>query len=485
MSTLTMYNFSKRKNSTAAPATAGVDFDVTLKDRTDILNPVFRLALASFPAYNYAQFLGRYYFVTGVESVTSDIWDISCSVDVLATYKSAIQNTSAFVLYDTTTNTEVIDTRLSTKTTKTVTTGSASFTMFNGSSAVVSITGRNTTSSYAITVPQAQGLLAKVSTWMDDSSGADLPDRVRIDDGGSSIFSSVEDALQDVSDSLIKGFRSMVSTGKVGDCIKSAFVVPVDLTNEWTINANLYLGEYPARDSSNNQIVGKRIPLGAGRVITDSVAISIPWQFTDWRRNSPYTELYCYIPFVGMVHLNASELIDETVLNIFALLDGATGDLLMVLSASGRRIGQYNTNIAAQMPIGASNFTPMQTATAIGSAVAGVGATIASGGSIFPATAGLIGVLTNSQPTVTTIGSNTGGIALAIERTAYVFCVTHDTNVSPDSVSAIMGTPARAVKSLSGLSGYVQTVGASVAGLMTDSERDAINNLLNGGVYIE
>ena len=486
MSTLTMYNFSKRKNSTAAPASAGVDFDVTLKDRTDILNPVFRLALASFPAYNYAQFLGRYYFVTGIESVTTDIWDISCSVDVLATYKSAIQSTSAFVLFDTTANTEVIDTRLSLKTTKTVTAESGAFTVLgNGTSAVLSITGKDSTSTYAMSVSQAEGILSELEAWLGRSTssplgGADMPLRPRADDGGGGIFSSVEDAIQDVSDTLTRGFRQFIYTGKAGDSIKDARIIPIDLTSIWTNLHNIYLGDYQI-----NSFAGHKLPTGSSRIVTDVAAVQIPWQFTDWRRNSPYTELYLYIPYVGMIHLNASELIGETVINVFALVDGATGDALFVVSVNNRRIAQYNTNIAANMPIGASNVTPLQAVTQIGAAVGGVAATIASHGSVLPAMAGLAGIIGNAQPTQTTIGSNTGAISLAIEKDVRCYCVTHDTNVSPDSVSAIMGTPARAVKSLSGLSGFVQTVGASVAGMMTESERDAINNLLNGGVYIE
>ena len=61
----------------------------------------------------------------------------------------------------------------------------------------------------------------------------------------------------------------------------------------------------------------------------------------------------------------------------------------------------------------------------------------------------------------------------------------HDTVVSPDSVSAFMGTPAMAVKSLSGLSGYVETRLFSVSGTMLENERIEINRFMDGGVYIE
>ena len=54
--TVTLYNFSKKENSTGRPA-SGADFPCVLKDGTGILNPVITLdlGLSSSPAgYNYA-----------------------------------------------------------------------------------------------------------------------------------------------------------------------------------------------------------------------------------------------------------------------------------------------------------------------------------------------------------------------------------------------------------------------------------------------
>ena len=114
---LTLWKFSKRENSTAIPSTPGTELDILLKDRTQILSPVFLLELSSYPDYNYALFEGRYYFITQIESLREDLWSLSCRVDVLGSYKTEILASSAFVAYDTTSNTEISDKRLSTKTT--------------------------------------------------------------------------------------------------------------------------------------------------------------------------------------------------------------------------------------------------------------------------------------------------------------------------------------------------------------------------------
>ena len=102
-------------------------------------------------------------------------------------------------------------------------------------------------------------------------------------------------------------------------------------------------------------------------------------------------------------------------------------------------------------------------------------------------TGGIMGMLDHIRPLAQTIGTAGGSalLALGLPKPLTVIEVTHDTTVSPSSVSGIIGTPTNAVKSLSGLTGYVETRNASVSGAMTDRERIAINRYLDGGIYIE
>lgn len=95
-------SFSKRNNSTAIPGT-GVTYTGTLKDNCDILKPaiVFQAAGAVdyFPAsYNYAYIdaFDRYYFITKWEWSERN-WIVYLDVDVLATYKAAIGESTHYV----------------------------------------------------------------------------------------------------------------------------------------------------------------------------------------------------------------------------------------------------------------------------------------------------------------------------------------------------------------------------------------------------
>lgn len=98
--------FEKRANSTKQPDSGVVNtqVDCYLLDNTSILNPVFviekTVAMRFEPyvfTYAYVQDFERYYHVTNVVS-SKNLWTIYLTVDVLATYRHEIRNSSQYVL---------------------------------------------------------------------------------------------------------------------------------------------------------------------------------------------------------------------------------------------------------------------------------------------------------------------------------------------------------------------------------------------------
>ena len=110
------YNNTKRHNSTALPPTYTEMRDCKFKQPTSLLEPVLIVAFNTKPYYNYFSIDNRYYWITDITSLKEDLWQISGKVDVLATYRRHIQNTRAFVLYDSTANTQLPDNRLAIQT---------------------------------------------------------------------------------------------------------------------------------------------------------------------------------------------------------------------------------------------------------------------------------------------------------------------------------------------------------------------------------
>lgn len=477
------YSFSKRHNSTAQP-TGGTLIDVQLKGGCDILAPVFILNYSGVPTFNYMSFEGRYYFVTGIKSVRQDLFEVSCEVDVLATWKAAITGSSQYVLYYTHANTEIVDRRLSTKTAITIQSDTEQFNnLGGGNSYMLTAVGSQGTKIYACGKSAVDDLFINTTLSGIKTTFEDAIDDFITDILNPATFGSVEDAIKGFLELYLLSLKvtSHVSNTlqfahDAAQFVKNCYVLPIAPTDIGGQLADIYLGQWISNTQGNRDFP---------RIVHDSATVSIPWQASDWRRNAPYHELYLYIPYIGLIPLPASELIGVTNITVNVAVDTYSGVTSFVVNAdNGAVIGQYSTNIAAPYAIGASNIDIVSSGAEIASSgMALIGNALM--GNAAGALAGSIGMSNSIKPFDASIASNGGAAGMGLGNTVKIFSVFHDTTVSPASVSAVKGTPYNGVMSLSGVSGYVQCSDASVAGSMTDTEREEINNLLNGGVYIE
>lgn len=467
--------FSKRRNSTAVPDGFDAEYRVAFKGSCSYDNPVFLLSEASF-LYNYVEWSGWYYYVSDVVVIRDNLLEVHCTVDALGTFRDDIRNSRQFVAYDTTPNTEISDKRLSTKTTtvRAEAVGSAFEYIGADFCVMLNVVGDAACCTYAMTIGAASDLLNNVNTWgqsiLPDVDPADPP----------------ADWLSKIADSITKGFRQLISSPSAASCIKSAYIIPIGYGKIPGTVENVMLGQF------DTGIAGKRLTT---RGLQDAAAVAIPWQTQDWRRNSPYTEIYLYLPILGNISLPASGLIGAEYIYIDMSIDMTAGDCIITLAtdplsggAANHVIGQYAVNIAANFQIGAAAAGTTQILGGIAAGVGGIAATIATGGAAAVAvgTAAIAGEFNGMTPIATSIGSAGGGAILALfgflPRCMVIF---HDTVTEPDAVRDIIGTPSMEVKSLSGLSGYVECRNAHVPIIGHDSVMNEIDNALNSGVYLE
>lgn len=476
MATIRLWSdFIKRKNSTKQPDNNdSIEVSAKLKEAVSLDSPTFIVNI-EYASYNYCQYDDHYYYIDDIVILTNSIIEIHCSKDLLATYKSNIQATSAYVLYHSHNNTEISDSRLSTKTTKTLLSSSGHFdTLGSGTSAtaavILNVVGKNAVASYATTQETAKSIISNFNNWFDN----DISDYA-LDPKGS-VFADILNCTSFMCKCLWYAVKQFMATGKASDSIKSALVIPLPVSALSGTNANIQLGNY---DTDVNALEI------ANRIFADGCSVNIPWQATDWRRNSPYHELYLYIPYIGLITLSPSDLVGASTLHVSVIVDVTTGDAIFTVYVEGadQFIGQYNTNLAASFAIGSSNVTPVSKGIAIGS----VAAAIATKGTsrIIAATAGFNALENNLSGHPATVSANSGGASLGLTDAVVCYSIYHDTVAEPNSLSATIGTPTNAVMSLSGISGYVQTLAASVNMSGHGTDKDEVNNLLDGGVYIE
>ena len=474
MASIQTYTFSKRRNSTKQPTGAGTSITVNLKGGCDILAPIFVLNNSGMPSFNYVSFAGRYYFVNDIKSVRNDLWEVSCTLDVLASWKTDIQAINAYVLYYTHSNTEIADRRLTPKTTQITDSDSGSFGFLGKDHCfILTVIGEDETASFAVTPSQIRDLYGSGNDSYVDRYESSLNDLVN---QSPVTGATVEDVLIDLArffcDYMKTAAGAFNYAGTVSDNIKSCIILPVQAgAIGGTPNVNIKVGAI---------LTGVDAFRITDRYITDSATVAIPWQASDWRRLDPYHEIYLYVPAIGLIALSASDLVGESSLTVNMTMDTLSGDAIFEVKTSTKCVYYCNTNLATGYALGSSQTSP---AAAVNSLIGVAGAAM---GNPAAALGAALGVANSLKPTPTCIGSNSGGAILGIGADVITcYTIFHDTNVSPGSISAVKGTPYNGVMSLPCVSCYVQTMDASVAGNMFDQEREQINQLLDGGVYIE
>lgn len=480
--TVTLYQFTKRKNSTLQPTQLqGTDLNCELKQPTSYKNPVFLFHVEDGFEWNYLKWDSWYYFITDVVSVRNDIFEVHCALDVLATYKTEIGNTSAFVAYDTAANTEIVDTRLSQKTTASVQSNmdrfaygglTPSYCVVLGIVGGKDENGRGDTGLFALEPSEVPKLFDSLTDWIETDLEIEEPP------GGWGNLRQLEESLRYLTKGIYTLIHQFIATGKAPDCIKSAVWLPCSPEDFFGTWEDIYLGQY------NTGIQGRCISIYTWN--QRDVTLAIPWQANDWRRNAPYHHIYVYIEGVGLVEIPPNEIINDTSLWITAEMS-PTGAMQYEINAGGAENARVITRLTGQVGgsfmVGSSNINPVTAMAGSMGAVLGVAGGAAMGGAAMLGGAGsIVGAMTAMQPLPHSVGSGGGFLT---NHTVSVISVFHDTTVSPDSVSGAIGTPTMAVKTISSCSGFVQTKEASVRASCYDDVRREINALMDGGFFYE
>lgn len=451
MLSLTLYNFSKRSNSTALPAGAGSVVDVVLKRTTSLNAPVFLLQ-GELPSANYCAFNGAYYFIDDIVSVRDNLYEIRCTIDVLASLRSDILAASAFVEYASGGNNQIPDTRLAVE----YGVGGvevASAAVFAGSlnlaagSKYITVLGQTGTETYYIADANLRLLFASIANW---SEG--VIDRT---------------SLETILDT---GLRQLVGSGSAADCVRDAYLLPCGPVAETLAGAeSIYLGMF------NTGITGNRISgSGDASKITN---IAIPHHYADWRRQAPYEICQLFLPLYGTINIPSDIAADSEALTVESRLNVRSGDFTYYISGSGRSGKEITVggNCASPLAVGASNIN---VGGAFGSIAAGL--SNAAFGNVAGAAAASLAIL---SPVPHSVGA-AGGISNKYPNGQ---CIVYYRNTSdgPAGGAGVQGLPLFATRQLSTLSGYVKTRGASVGGAHRSVLREQANALLDSGVFLE
>lgn len=508
-----LYNNTKRLNSTAAAPGTYTALDCVLKQGTSFINPVLIVNYSGMPTFNYMKFENRYYWITDIVSMKNDLWEIYGRVDVLGTFKGHIKATSAFVLYDSTANTQLPDTRLAVQTDCEAFTSTAVM-PWNFSSGVgtycIAVTGikdsyswndgainsstdtRAGTGVYTIPYSSLEQIGFDVSDittdigtfyseWLTDCTAhRALLDPTQASDFFEYIGNAVSGGMQVVADALMYTLKfwkiiaeNVFGGGNALQNVKACYWLPFEIpgTATTSISKPLSLGTY------KDYITGlKRID---DPIITSVwIDVTIPWQFTDWR-NVSCTEVMLYIPMIGCINIPSDVVKGNNTIQVRLALNLFSGAMSAEVRCDGAALGTYGSNISMPYLIGDSNANIASITNTVTNAVSQnyIGAAA--------------NALSSLNAMATSVGGIGGGSGSGLTNTIVCICRVHDTSQEPADLIGTIGTPTNQLKTLSG-SGYCQCMNAQVncGGITgepdpTQTEIEMINSYLNTGIYLE
>lgn len=463
--TVKLYTFSKRDNSTKRPGLLdGTEFSCVLKSGSGIMRPAlaFDFGIANDPSnYNYAYIpaFDRYYFI---EEWFFDraLWTATLKVDVLATYKTEIGNSSLYILRAAGAhNGNVIDTLYPCKTGCTFDSDVKTNSWWSDISWVVGVISKNGNMGSMAYYGMSTASCVTMCTNLID------PNLIQNDANFNNL-----DASYGLQLSLVDPIQY----------IKTCMALPVPLTDLANIGTLSAVYAY----NWDTQATGYKILQAP--YINKSMTFNISKHpDTNSRGNyvnaAPYTNISLTIPPFGVIDIDTSVTCNATTLDVLVRIDPITGKGILTVSCNNITLNRVEAQLG--VPISLSSVTRNYVGAAAGLAGAvGSLASVAAGN--IAGVAGGIGsignAITSIMPRASTVGT-TGGFASGMGD----FRLDHQFFRPVDDDNTHNGRPLCDVRQISTLSGYMLVQDGDVAITGTSAEDAAVRNYLEGGFYYE
>lgn len=471
---VTFYNFSKRRNSTKRPG-GGSSYSCVLKEGTSTSRPEIMIKWqggGAPSAYNYAYIpaFNRYYWVNSWE-YDDRCWTASLSVDVLATYKSAIGSSSKYVLRSASEYDEwVIDTLYTPKLDRHGTWSSlvSGFTSWaktlDGGTIIIGIVGMD--DSITVSAGGVSYYACTPTNYIQFLSDMYAESLVNVN--GENYGSTIGEAFKAFSRNLL---RSVTNPTQY---VKSVMWFPFSFTTGSAINpivggitssATFYLLSDPIKKE------------------TVSFSCGIMPSGTDpkWKYCFPFARVTAYIPPFGTFDIDTRKLGEASGIECEVVTDAVSGQSHLTIRAAARSQLDYQVTFAETIcQIGVPmDFSGVKTGNTSVTAFVNTAASV-TGGDVIGAAAGVANLIESAAPS-TESRSSYGGISGDIAD-KYVETVWYD---PPEEDVAEHGRPLCKIKTINTLSGYVLCADGDVDCAATEDEHGQLEAFLTGGFFYE
>lgn len=496
--------FKKRVNSTKRPTTATVTLNGTIKEECGIENPVFQLENLVpniLPSYVYAYIpdFNRYYFVAGW-TYSPPYWECSLNEDYLASFKTEIGNTNAYIdrcaseyngnIIDTTyiTTLDVVNEKVN------MTNSFYNASITGGCFILGIIDSDNTTESqvggavtyYVLTPAECRALMHYL---LDDTF---------LEQNG---FPSVQTLTQDISQEMAKAFIKPI------DFIVSCMWYPFSVSAFTSANSiQIKVGYWLINTSI---ATGKLLQSAVLRSTSYGTMSHHPQAATrgTYLNFAPYTRLSIEVPPFGNIPIDLSYRTQGDVIFCAAFIDPITGQAVLHVHMCAA-VPQNDTDVQTVLdspivyetsgmfgvPVQLAQITP-DYVNAASEAVQAISSIDLLGGSIGLMTGGPAGalkgainsnVISHAANAITSLAPQVRGCGINGSRILTKLRPLMSIQYMPlvDEDNEEIGRPLREKRTIKNLSGYIKCFEVTVDYACMDSEKTAIHeHLLNGFFY--
>lgn len=479
------YQFNKRLTSSEQPDETQIEYleyDCVIKSKTSFLNPVLLVDTNGvLPLANYLSLwleneeddtLLGYYFVDDIHVGNAKIFEIVCSIDALATCRSEILNTSAYIVYATKNfNRWIKDDRVpilpdcvssaSTATIKEHQSGNPVFSSTHQDNVVI-----------LSAVNKLYGLTHYV---LHESELVDVMNA--ISNAGSTVWSDLSQQFGSAIQSIVQIIRLPINDD----------VLPTESNNKL-----LQLGNYQVVPTDPS-IPAYEFPVLAYTYINADCTVGIPAGYTDFRLCEPYQQLKVALPFVGTIDVNITDYRETGNIQYRIAIDLLTGSICyenILNSGVNHVIASYSGQCGTFIP-----FVSNQIANASNIVQQTAGGLTALGLSVIsqnpaPAVIGGIGAIagafySSNQKVTSVIGSYSGNRSDVLTYSIKCTLIKYDTAIEPSNLTEYEGRPVCKVDALTSyVGGFVKTNKFELAGTYFKELKDKVNQLLDSGIYL-
>lgn len=457
--------FYKKRNSTKQPASTGYNVTAALKAPTSFWNPVivsknvpatanyFKIESGEFTSFDV------YYFVNDVVSITNYEREFHLSIDHLATYKTLVGTTYAYIL-------RANDANASKWITDSLNPPTASMTAYKNTTSLTY--GSNVTVFDLTTFRFLLSTVGAVQT-IDYALNNGIA-KTYVMTGGQMAMLANKLCTTNFLQTMVNEFTNPM------EAILRCIALPVNLSGLSTHGSeNVYFGTQNSQVSANVLL---------DRVLISEVVLNLPTPMTGqqtYLNFSPYCTATIYLPFVGVCPLDV-DLVTGYSLTLKTVIDAFTGDVTYSIkgTSSGVVYQTYQGNCATSVPVSAMAFSALGALSGIMTTIGGVASQnpiMAASGVMATAQS-----LENHSMTNGSYSSIIGGwqgtdVIVTLYQSAPVHAI--GDNIAEE------GAPIEERRLINTMSGYVLCRNASVDIPGSDADKEAVNNYLNSGFFYE